>query len=88
MIEPLAKAAAARAESPALVDRSQLTSALVNLAINARDAMPDGGTIRIFAETTALLDVGGHAFRAMGRQPIEIGQVLEAGDVLRGGNHG
>ncbi|MEH2609218.1 PAS domain-containing sensor histidine kinase [Bradyrhizobium sp. AZCC 1693] len=30
---------------PALVDRSQLTSALVNLAINARDAMAEGGRL-------------------------------------------
>lgn len=34
-------------EAPCLVDRAQFRSAIVNLVLNARDAMPSGGTITI-----------------------------------------
>jgi PAS domain S-box-containing protein len=37
-----------------LIDPDQLTSALVNLGINARDAMPNGGRLTIDADTVAI----------------------------------
>lgn len=43
--------------SPITVDASELELALINLAINARDAMPDGGTLTVSAGPAGDTDV-------------------------------
>ncbi|WP_409189731.1 PAS domain S-box protein [Bradyrhizobium sp. RDM4] len=50
----------------AKVDENQLEMALLNLAVNARDAMPDGGTLRITADAQDV-DLGHRANLKPGR---------------------
>jgi PAS domain S-box-containing protein len=71
----------------ALVDASQLENALLNLAVNARDAMPRGGRITIATRRTQLEpgDLGGPDEVAPGRYAVatvaDTGQGMTA-DVL------
>ena len=58
-----------------IADRSQLTSAMLNLCINARDAMPAGGRIVLSAEPQVGLD--GREFVALGVEDCGEGMSAE-----------
>ena len=57
---------------PVMIDRGQLENTLINLAINARDAMPEGGRLTITCENLTLEEADEPAF-----------DELPAGDYVR-----
>lgn len=69
------------ADLPAVfADTNQLEMALLNLAVNARDAMPGGGTIRITAEQRELPDAdiaGVHSGTYIGLSVIDTGHGMD-----------
>jgi PAS domain S-box-containing protein len=65
-----------------ICDANQLENAILNLAINARDAMPDGGTLTIFTDRVGLDDEPDHAAGEFVRITVaDTGQGMAA-DVL------
>ncbi|HEV7357132.1 MAG TPA: response regulator [Steroidobacteraceae bacterium] len=51
---------------PALVDANQLELALLNVALNARDAMSDGGSVRITAQADTIVPGGSAPIHPIG----------------------
>lgn len=57
---------------PTLVDSNQLESALLNLCINARDAMPEGGSIRISTANVVLDEAAACRLELIGGEYVSL----------------
>ncbi|MFT8243220.1 ATP-binding protein [Roseomonas sp. BN140053] len=74
---------------PLLADKGQLETVLVNLASNARDAMPDGGTLTMAAEEVVLDGASGPVRLEPGRyvriSVSDTGTGMDAATIARAG---
>jgi two-component system cell cycle sensor histidine kinase/response regulator CckA len=64
---------------PVKVDISQFEQVVVNLAVNARDAMPDGGILGIRTANVAAADCGKYAYKGMPNADYVLVEVTDTG---------
>ncbi|HZL38777.1 MAG TPA: response regulator [Pseudolabrys sp.] len=64
---------------PVRVDISQFEQVIVNLAVNARDAMPDGGILGIRTANVAAADCGIYAYKGMPNADYVLVEVTDTG---------
>ncbi|HEY1311999.1 MAG TPA: ATP-binding protein, partial [Pseudolabrys sp.] len=64
---------------PVKVDISQFEQVIVNLAVNARDAMPDGGILGIRTANVAAADCGKYAYKGMPNADYVLVEVTDTG---------
>lgn len=69
---------------PVLLDRSSTSSALLNLMVNARDAMPNGGTLTLSTRVVTLAtDQNRHLSQNLGAGQYVVLSVSDTGDGIK-----
>lgn len=64
---------------PVKADLSQFEQVIVNLAVNARDAMPDGGKLKVRTANVAAVDSARYAYKGMPQADYVLVEVSDTG---------